>query len=708
MYAVWYDDVAPTFTGDYSGNYEWKDGPAQIISVTDASDEGVGGLEYSFFKDGVWTDWSSNNSTTYTVYFGELETAQVRVRDANGNMSAIRQIYVRIRMAESSEETGGIAVTFDVTVPVGSGVVPANASPASAEGSKLLNGSVYVLRTGSGSHEIARFTTNSTSIPRVSSSIPNRVAVSISNSSPYVVTVNPIGTTGASESAVITIHTDRNETYDEGNFLLNVYSSSGPTVTVSYSPSGTTMTNDIVTATLGVVDPYTAIDTNHTITSVTIGGEPVEGTNGNYEVEFDANALKRYVVTDSLGSTVNGDIKVTWIDKVAPTLSLSGIQVNGDGKIQMYAQALDDITERSELEYCWDYSDPEDADWISNARVNMKAFEPDTTVTMAVRDKAGNVTSATETAEYTGSSGDSGGSGGTGGSGSSGGSGSGVVVAGAQAKILKSLRGNINGYILGPTKYMTNANATPIEYSGDDFLITMRIEPVLEESYVEGYIDINGQKYRVSWYTDEEFNTPSSYTSSDTRGVSLAKGTSYGKITLSSATLLTRTARNVSAVLYLTTYSETSCEVPISVEKLTMTYSVDLTPPVVSTSYSNYSRTLDVNTRDAISGVKDNEVSISLNGGERATIPAISSLSPYPDASSTSRFKVTVTAEDKLGNSTEYEHWYQPASGNSGAYSSSDTSAADINVNYSRSRIFNKYFVNGTQSNIAIESIPQN
>ena len=126
-----------------------------------------------------------------------------------------------------------------------------------------------------------------------------------------------------------------------------------------------------------------------------------------------------------------------------------------------------------------------------------------------------------------------------------------------------------------------------------------------------------------------------------------------------------------------------------------------------------YTKNLSLRASDSIAGVEDNSITVVLGSGSPQQVDANYSTT-FPSSGS-EPFTVSATAKDRLGNTATLSKSYTPASGStdghgtgtSGVFRQGDGSS-ELNTAFCRSRLFNKYLVNGTHSNSDISSVPEN
>ena len=296
-----------------------------------------------------WTEVSGSDGTQFTKTFSDNITENITVKDLGGNETGVQIDITNIdKTPPVITINGAISLNHEAKTPY---------TDLGADAIDAVDGAVSVSTSGAVNDQVkGQYTIAYTATDAAGNQATATRTVNVVDTTAPVLTVSPSrldivqGTTIADLNAYILNGVSATDSYDDtitltsanysvspslntnvlGDYTItyNVSDASGnaatpetrvihvvdvnaPTATVSYSPAGPNPTNQNVTATM----------TTSELINTPTGWTKVDDT--HYTKVYTANATETLTISDPSGNTSNVSILVDWIDKGAPTATVS-------------------------------------------------------------------------------------------------------------------------------------------------------------------------------------------------------------------------------------------------------------------------------------------------------------------------------------------------------------------------------------------------
>lgn len=363
-------------------------------------------------------------------------------------------------------------------------------------------------------------------------------------------------------------------------------------------------------------------------------------------------------VRDVAGNVAYYPVAIKTVDATGPSLTVSYLSITEDHQSMTVLLDAYDTRSKDNCEYCFNYdeSTPDENIWVETPQDVLKVGK---TVVVAARDEAGNVTSETITPNLYS-----------------------LSEADDAVKLFTNDELSISGYTLGAIdgegngiyidnlgilheygKYNVNGKAVSA--------IPVRVEAApISGGVLKGEATLSGITYPIYWNNE------------CTKTETLTGGAGYFFVDPSD---LYRSARTASLKVVLKEYDKDGQNV-LNSDSLTVSVTLDFTPPTVNISLAENAITIDAN--DTLSGISSIKYRIKDKDGESDWMNYTSPITLLKSAS------VTVQATDKAGNQST-------TSSKKVTIAGSVSNNTDVSGSfYYRSTLFEHYLFGTTQTSI--------
>lgn len=449
-----------------------------------------------------------------------------------------------------------------------------------------------------------------------------------------------------------------------------------PEVVITGNPTEWVSVDQTLTATVTDTDSGVTDDTVKMSVKSSEGvdnGTCTPAGDGKYTFVITRSDTYTITVHDQAGNERVVELKVTRIDKAAPTLAIT--QGAPDGTLcPVTIYATDDASTAEEILYTFDGG----GTWT---RANMQILTLDKTYVLGAKDAAGNITK--KSVKITGNN--------SSGSGSSSGGGGGVPGLITDSILV------IDGYMLGKDKYISISPDGRTEEARDYVTATIggttkRVLPVKIEAtpasggYLAGYAKLSTGQICTIYWDETALTTVSS---------SGGTGTFYIE-----PDALTSSAKNGSVTVQVSEYENADATGKIlHRDSVRSPITIDVDGPVVNISLDPVTEKITINARDAVTGLgktaEGNDlVTYCLVDGSDNRSEVYLYTGPFSLPAGTKQ--VVVFAEDKCGNTSTTES--ANLNGTGGGSGGSGTNSEMFKPSYYyRTSMFN-YWLLGTGS----------
>lgn len=605
------DKEAPTFT--VSGNpATWTGSDVTLsISATDMPASGCSGLRaraYSF--DGGVT-WQADTSKT----FSENGTYTLMVRDSVGNVSKGQDITIRyIDKTPPAAHVEGIPTAWQNTnaiIHIIASDLPNQGSGLDAKPYSWDNGLTW---TNSSSLTVSQ---NQSLRIKVRDAVGNILTLPVTGITfldkeppeDFSVSASPTAWTAGSVTLTVSGASDKisgladlpyhwtaanvdygptsdasYEITENGDVIVSITDKAGNIRSKKVSvtnidktaPSDLAIVGDTATWTnQPVTVSATAKDTQSGVTEFSWNNGLTWQTDST--ITFNENTEGILLAKDAVGNISEPfQYTITCVDKEAPELTVVFSAASSDFK-EVITQLYGTDTGGSEVkDFCWDYDKADGTgEWTS---ASIKALTSGVTVTVAVRDHAGNVSFKDVTPKA-------------------------YEMPNGGGNRLQMISDRENGFsverfILGPDKYI-DASGSAHDY--EDVTIVDRTVTGLPvqvtarsryNGYVTGYAKLDGKKYPIYWNLSTGSTTIQS------------ENTFTGTFVVDPADF-TVSKKTAALTVCLMEYSAEDLTEKINEDSASTQVSIDKAPPIANITYNPLDNKVTISVKDLLSGVEE-------------------------------------------------------------------------------------------------------
>ncbi len=249
--------------------------------------------------------------------------------------------------------------------------------------------------------------------------------------------------------------------------------------------------------------------------------------------------------------------------------------------------------------------------------------------------------------------------------------------------------GELSVSVFGPVSYLDSAGVKQ-SYVDGGLQVTFDTIPITGQ-YVVAYVELMGYQFPVTWSNDQETDvSTTTYPSTGTCNID--------------PSVLTTTSRSTALTINVIMYDDATLTTQAEADSLAMYVAVDMSPPVVTIQYNQYSKVSEISVRDVISGVAS--LRYTLTDLEGTTLSSGTSATEDFTVSVTESGYITVVATDTVGNEgTTVSSALAVSSTTSGGTTIPDVVApADetttTSIYHYKTTLFDCYLINGKYDNV--------
>lgn len=248
---------------------------------------------------------------------------------------------------------------------------------------------------------------------------------------------------------------------------------------------------------------------------------------------------------------------------------------------------------------------------------------------------------------------------------------------------------DVSGIVLGPTAYIDSTGSLQAYGASGGLQVTFDTIPITGQ-YVVAYAELMGNQFPVTWSNDEESGvTQTTYASTGTFVIDPSE---------------TTTSRSTALTINVIMYDDATLTTQTEADSLSMYVVVDMSAPVVSIQYNQYSKVSEISVRDVLSGVES--IRYTLSNTEGTTLSSGTSSAEDFTLSVTESGYITVIATDAVGNEgTTVSSALSVSSTTSGGTTIPDVVAptdetTTTSIYHYKTTLFDCYLINGKYNNV--------